>query len=69
MSNIKWLYEDEPDYKPEYDATGKTTGGCSCDVVHNYKNKWSVYVNNKFLDECDTKELGKKACEDFVAKF
>jgi hypothetical protein len=66
MSKVKWLYQNDP---PEYDAVGKTRGGCSCDVVHNYKNKWSTYVDNKYIGECDTKELGKKACEEYVAKF
>jgi hypothetical protein len=66
MAKIKWLYKNDP---PEYDAVGITRGGCECDVVHNYKNKWSIYVDNKYIGECDTKEQGKKSCEDFVKKF
>ena len=66
MSKIKWSYEED---HPECDAVGNTLGGCYCDVVHNYKNKWSTYVDNKYMGECDTKELGKKACEEYVAKF
>lgn len=59
---IKWSPTDDP----SYDACGRTKGGCWCDVVHNYKNKWSAYVGGKFLGEYDTKELGMKACEDYI---
>jgi hypothetical protein len=69
MSKITWLYEDEPDYQPEYDLVGRTADGVTCDVVHNFKNKWSAVVGLVRIGEYDTRELGRKACEDYIAKF
>lgn len=69
MSKVTWLYEDEPDFKPEYDLVGRTAGGASCDVVHNYKNKWTAMVSNQRIGEYDTREQGRQACEQYVAKF